>query len=278
MIRIITDSTASITLEEAKKLNINIVPLYVQIGEDSYKDRIDLSDQRFYTLLKHVQPASSQPTPHDFLEIFDKYKDDQIICITLSEKLSGTYQSAIIARQMSANENIRIINSDNASLGIRQLVFEAIKMRDRGCSLIEIAKELENLRNKVICLGVCDTLEYLKRGGRISGLKFFAGTVLNIKPTLIIENGSLQPYGKKCRGKQNAIKMLVKALEEFDCDTNYPIMLGYTKNLENAKLLKDKVLEHYDNIEDSFSELGTVIATHTGDNAFLMSFVKNKRV
>ncbi len=273
MIRIITDSTASIDKLEAKELDIDMVPLYMSIDDKMYKDRLDLTDIEFYDLLKKYMPTTSQPSPMDFLDVFNKYPNDEILCITLSGKLSGTYQSANIAKSMSDNEKIYIIDSENASLGLKNLILKAISMRDNNCDIEDIVVEINRLKSKVVTLGMCDTLENLRRGGRISNVKFLAGSMFNIKPILIIEEGVLQAYPKKIRGKQNAVNMMIKTLNELNYKKDTKILIGYTKEVENAKLLRSK-LDGYTEFayDEKLYELGSVIATHTGENAFIMSF------
>ncbi len=274
MIRVITDSTSSISQDEAKQLGIDIVPLYVLLNDKMYKDRLDFTDDEFYKLLKENQPSTSQPSPQDFLEVFNKYPEDEIICITLSERLSGTYQSAVVAKTMSDNKNIRVINSASASLAMKILVLKALEMIEDGIAFHDIADEIENLKTKIVMMGMCDTMENLKRGGRISNIKFLAGSILNIKPLLILEDGLLQAYKKKVRGKQNAINVMIKSLSELKWDKKSNIFIGYTNNMENAELLKKRLIEYDINeIDDDLVELGSVIATHTGENAFIIAYI-----
>ncbi len=279
MLRIVTDSTSSISYEEAKLYNIDIVPLYVVMEGSTYKDRLDISDNLFYRLLKLHQPTTSQPTPDDFLKVFEKYPDDEILCITISEKLSGTFQSANIAKTMCNNKNIEIINSNTASLGIKNLILKAINMRDKNYNLSEVVGKINSLIEKSITLGMCDTMENLKRSGRISHMKFIAGSLLHIKPILIIKDGIIQGYHKKARGRQKAITLMIEALKEYDYDENYPLLIGYTHKTETANLLKDKLKENGFNVaENSLSELGSVIATHTGENTFIINFISKHNI
>ncbi len=274
MLRIITDSTSSISQEEAKKLNIDVVPLYLLDGEDTYKDGIDFSTEEFYERLKESMLTTSQPNPTDFLEIFDKYENDEILCICISDKLSGTYQSAKIAKGMCKNKNIGVLNSETASVGMRQLVLKAIQMRDNGANIDETAKELVHLKHKLVTMGMADTMENLKRGGRISNIKFITASILNIKPVLIIKDGLLQAYNKRARGRKNAIKIIVNAILKCNIDKSYPVVIGYTKDDESAIMLKEKLLENDILVDEGFVELGSVIANHTAENAFVINFVR----
>ncbi len=275
MIRIVTDSTASIDQMEAKKLNIDVVPLYILMNDKTYKDRMDFTDSEFYELLEKHQPTTSQPNPIDFLNVYNKYPDDEILCITISKKLSGTYQSANMAKEMSDNKKIKVINSKNVSLGLRQLVLLALQMTKEGYCFSEIIEKIESIKNQVITIGMADTLDNLKRGGRISNIKFIAANFLNIKPLIIVEDGVLQSYGKKARGKKNALRIIANALDTYNYDNTMPIIIGYAHDMSNAMLLS----EHLKNYgvcvpKTDFFELGSVIATHTGKNAFILSFFK----
>ncbi len=279
MLRIVVDSTSSLSAEEAKKYNVDIVPLYLFIDGMTYKDRVDISINLFYKLLKIHQPTTSQPTPNDFLNVFNKYPDDEIICITMSNKMSGTYQSANIAKDMCENKNIAIVNSTNASVGVINLVFKAMQMREENKSLEEVVEEIEKLKKRLLTIGMCDTMENLRRSGRISHTKFIAGSLLGIKPILIFQEGMLQPYHKKARGKKKAINMMIEALKEFDYDPNYPLLIAYSRNIENAVLLAEKLKENGVNVDNShFFELGTVVGTHTGENTFIMNFISKRDV
>ncbi len=272
MIRIVTDSTADITIEEARQNNIDIVPLYVLFNGYSYKDKVEIDSQKFHKLLEKYQPTTSQPSPGDFAKVFDKYPNDQILCITCSKKLSGTYQSAILAKDLSNSKNIKVINSGIISTGLRSLVLQAIKMRDENRPFEEIVLKLEKLKKRIFVGGVAETLEYLKRGGRISHIKAFAATILKLKPIIVMDLGILKPYKKKARGLMNALNTLLETLEEYKIDLKYPITLGYSANPINAEklinLLKGK------GITQNFTmhEVGSVISAHTGPNGVILSF------
>ncbi|PID82522.1 MAG: EDD domain protein [Clostridiales bacterium] len=274
MIRIVTDSTADITQEEAIEKNIDIVPLYVLFGEKSYRDGVDIHSEKFYELLEISHPKTSQPSPADFVEVFNKYPEDDILCITCSKKLSGTYQSAVIAKDMSKSPSIKVIDSGVISTGLRGLILYAIKMRDENKSLREILYTVERLKTQMFVGGVAESLEYLKRGGRVSHIKAFAADILKIKPIIHIDSGLLKPYKKKARKLIKALNTLTETLEEYHIDLNLPITIGYSKNPKNAlkliKLLQEKGI--HNNLKENLHELGPVISTHTGPNGVIISF------
>ncbi len=167
MIRIITDSASDITIEEAKELGVEVVPLHVIFGNDVFMDGVDISHDEFYKRLEECDelPKTSQTNPGGFVEVFEKYikQGDEIVGIFISSKLSGTYQSSIIASDMIEDGKIHIIDSLNASMGLAVLVREAVKMRDKGKSVDEIKVEIENLIPRVKLIAVVDTLKYLKK-------------------------------------------------------------------------------------------------------------------
>ncbi len=274
MIRIITDSTSDITPEEAKKLNIDVVPLYVVIGDKNYKDRVELQTDEFYEKLKDSSITTSQPSPMDFLAVYDKYQGDEIICITCTHKLSGTYQSANVAKNSSDNENITVIDSETISLGLRNVILEAVRIRDEKNDVKSIVEHINKVKNKSFIMGSLESLEYLKRGGRISSAAAIFGTVLNVKPILQIRDGSINVHKKKMRGKQNAMKFITKLVKEISIDKTLPISIGYSSSADNAHLLMDK-LQSEDIVlksDEDIVEVGPVVGTHVGEGCYFVAF------
>lgn len=276
-IRIIVDSTADI-VEECKK-RVNIVPLTVNFGDEEYIDGVTINHDRFYNKLieTDILPTTSQATPVAFEEEYEKAKDanEIAIVITLSSELSGTYQSAIIAKE--DYENVYVIDSGTASVGTAILVEQAIKYIDEGLDAELIVKKLNEDKKKIIIVGLVDTLEYLKKGGRISKTAAFAGSVLNIKPVLSLIDGKINMLGK-ARGSKMGNNLLVQEIEKAGgIDFNKSLLLGYTG-------LSDKILLKY--IEDSkylwngkidnirYTSMGSVIGTHVGPGAIVVAFFK----
>ena len=208
MIRIITDSECNITIEEAKELGVEVVPLHVIFGNDVFMDGVDISHDEFYKRLEECDelPKTSQTNPGGFVEVFEKYikQGDEIVGIFISSKLSGTYQSSIIASDMIEDGKIHIIDSLNASMGLAVLVREAVKMRDKGKSVDEIKVEIENLIPRVKLIAAVDTLKYLKKGGRLSATSAIVGGVLGITPVISVVDGSVEVLAKT-RGHKKSI-------------------------------------------------------------------------
>ena len=211
MIRIITDSASDITIEEAKELGVEVVPLHVIFGNDVFMDGVDISHDEFYKRLEECDelPKTSQTNPGGFVEVFEKYikQGDEIVGIFISSKLSGTYQSSIIASDMIEDGKIHIIDSLNASMGLAVLVREAVKMRDKGKSVDEIKVEIENLIPRVKLIAAVDTLKYLKKGGRLSATSAIVGGVLGITPVISVVDGSVEVLAKT-RGHKKSIKFM----------------------------------------------------------------------
>ena len=240
--RNIVDSTADLVPEYEKR--VHIVPLTVRFGDEEFIDGVTIDNKTFYEKLieSDVLPSTSQAAPEAFMTEYEKAKEagDEAVVITLSSKLSGTYQSAVIAAE--EYENIYVVDSGSAAMGSGILIELACRLMDEGRSAKEIAKILEEEREKVIVVALVDTLEYLKKGGRISKTVAFAGAMLNIKPVLSVICGEINMLGK-ARGSKMGNNLLVQEIEKAGgIDFEKPVLLGYSG-------ISDALLEKY--IEDS---------------------------
>lgn len=275
--RIIVDSTSDLLLQIKER--VHIVPLTVRFGTEEYVDGVTIDNKTFYEKLveSDVLPTTSQATPSDFAKEFEKAKlaGEAAVVITLSSKLSGTYQSATIAAE--DYKDIYIVDSGSVAIGGGILVEYALKLLDEGFSAKEIAERLEVQKEKIVLVALVDTLEYLKKGGRVSSAVAFAGGILNIKPVLSVTDGSIDVLGK-ARGSKQGNNLLVQEIEKAGgVDFSKPVMLGYT-GLSDALLLKY--------IEDSkhlwecgldnicYTTIGSVIGTHAGPGAVAVAFFK----
>lgn len=274
MIRIITDSTTDFTLEEIKQFNVDVVPLSVVFSDRSYKDRFELESKEFYELLENNEyPTTSQPAPSLFYDVYKKYENtgDEILVIGISAGLSGTIQSARIAA-MDFKQRIEIIDSRLVSLCAQQVVLKAIKLRDEGKDLDTIIAEINRMIPKTRLVAGFDTLEYLVKGGRLSKVAGAAGTFLKIKPMLGIYDGLLKQI-TKTRGMKAMIQAIVEKMKESDIDKDELVILGYTKNPENALKLKE-ALETEGYKIDKMIEIGSVIGVHAGPLACAITFLE----
>lgn len=276
--RIIVDSTADLVPEVQKR--VHIVPLTVHFGQEEYVDGVTIDHKAFYEKLieSDVLPTTSQATPNDFAVEFEKAKEagEAAIVITLASKFSGTCQSAMIAA--GNYENIYVIDSTSVAMGSGILVELALRLLDEGKSTKEAVQILEEKKKKIVVVALLDTLEYLKRGGRISKAVAFAGGVLKIKPVLSVTDGEIQLLGK-ARGSKMGNNLLVQEINNVGgIDFSKPILLGYS-GISDALLLK--YIEDSRPIWDGrldkirYTTVGSVIGTHAGPGAVVVAFFKN---
>ena len=275
--RIIVDSTADLMPEY--KSRVSVVPLTVHFGEEEYIDGVTIDHKTFYEKLieSDVLPSTSQATPDAFMKEFEKAKTagEAAVVITLASKFSGTYQSAMIAA--AEYEDIYVVDSASAAMGSGILVELAFRLLDEGKPAEEIAAILEEEKKKIVIVALVDTLEYLKKGGRISKTVAFAGTVLNIKPVLSVVDGEINMLGK-ARGSKMGNNLLVQEIDKAGgIDFSKPVLLGYSG-------ISDALLQKY--IEDSryiwegnlkevrYTTVGSVIGTHAGPGAVVVAFFK----
>ncbi|NLK76003.1 MAG: DegV family protein [Clostridiales bacterium] len=277
-IRIITDSTSDIDLAQAKKMGITIVPLKVIFGDREYREGIEITLDNFYPKLISADklPTTSQPSPDDFLKHFIEAKEagDSVIVILVSGKLSGTLQSANIAKEIADYSNIFIVDSFNAIMGLRILVEEAVKMRDEGAPVSKIIASLEDLRERIVLLAMVDTLEYLHKGGRLSKTSALLGTLLKFKPIITLKNGMIDLAGKE-RGLRKGIDRIITLIEEAGpIDKTYPTYFGFTAEDSKCILLRDKVMEKFHIGASKVLPVGCVIGTHAGPGAAAIVYVR----
>lgn len=275
--RIIVYSTADLVPEIKER--VHIVPLTVHFGDEEYIDGVTIDHETFYNRLieSDVLPTTSQATPDAFMKEFDKIKEagEEAVVITLASKFSGTYQSAMIAA--SEYENIYVVDSTSAAMGSGILVELAFKLLDEGKKAAEIALILEEEKKKIVVVALVDTLEYLKKGGRISKAVAFAGGVLNIKPVLSVIDGEINMLGK-ARGSKMGNNLLVQEIDKAGgIDFTKPVLLGYS-GISDALLLK--YIEDSRHIwegnlnEVRYTSVGSVIGTHAGPGAVVVAFFK----
>ena len=275
-IRIITDSTADFSNEEVKMYNIEVVPLLVNFGGDFYRERLDITSEGFYERLMVAKelPGTSQPSPNDYLRIFHDADDkkDEVIVITISSKLSGTYQNCVLAQKLSQYESIDIIDSLNTTLGQKVMVLQAIRMRDEGKSCKEIVEFLETRKKDVTLLVYLDTLDYLVKGGRVSRVAGVAGEILGIRPVVTIIDGEVTTLSKE-RGRVKALNAILSLINETGYDPDLPICYGYTYPYETGVEVKKFFIDN-GFPEADITSVGAVVGTHGGPNAGGIGYYK----
>lgn len=266
-IAVVTDSCADIPKEIVEKLGITVVPLNVIFGEEVLKDGVDITSKEFYKRLEESKklPSSSQPTPDEFHQV---YKDlleehDRIISIHLSEKLSGTINSARAAAK-EFGEKVYIFDSHSISVGVGLQVEATIEAIEEGLSLEEIKDYLPKLRDSTHVMFTLDTLEYLEKGGRIGKAESLLGSLLNIKPIIIVKEGLYHAFGKT-RSQKKAIRKISRHLQEIsEGKTVKRLAVAHGMASDAMELLKND-LEKAFNVKASIvTEVGPVIGVHTG--------------
>ena len=276
MVKIIVDSTADMIPEVAQR--VGIVPLTVHFGEKEYVSGVDIDPKQFYEMLveSDVLPTTSQPTPYAFEEAFREAVEAgyEVVCLTCAGKLSGTNQSANIAAAEFPGK-VHVVDSQTIAIGLGILAEHALYLADKGLSAEEITWKLLRKREKIRLLALVDTLEYLKKGGRISSAVAFAGGMLNIKPVITIEAGEIKVLGK-ARGSRQGNNLLVQEIEKAGgVDFDRPLMLGYT-GLSDALLRKyvadSAALWQNARQELPVSIVGSVVGTHVGPGAVAVAF------
>ena len=277
-VQLILDSSAD--LRSSLRNRFPTVPLSLSFGDTVYKDGVDLTRQEFYERLveSDVLPTTSQPSPEAFSEAFQNAADrgDQAVVLTLSSQISGTYQSARIAAEDFAG-TVRVVDSLSASIGIGILAEYAGSLLEKGAGMEELADMLEREREYICVIAMLDTLEYLKRGGRISKTAAVAGELLSIKPVITVKEGALSILGK-ARGSRKGNNLLVKKIESAGgVDFSRPLLLGYT-GISDAllqKYIQDSSAlwaGHSDSLE--IAQVDSVIGTHTGPGTIAVAFFK----
>ena len=276
-IKIITDSTSDIGLAEARSLGISVVLLKTVFEDGEYLDGVDLTAEEFYK--KQVEakklPTTTQPTPADFEDVYRNAledEDDDIIAILISEKLSGTFQSATIAKQ-SFDRNIYIVDSGTTTIGLRILVERAVYLRNQGLKTKEVVDILEKEKSSIRLYAYVDTLEYLQKGGRLSKGAAFAGTLLNVKPLISLADGTLHACGK-ARGIKKAYSQVIELANADGIDFSRPTCLGYTGDPTPFQPFKDLVCQTYNNKITLTSTIGSVVGAHAGPGAAAIAFFK----
>ena len=278
-IRIITDSAADYTVQELEKRKITCVPMTIAFDDVTYIDGVDLSKEEFFELLMSRKnfPTTSQPAPTGFLECFEQAKQDgdTVIAVLISGSLSGTIQSAMLAKSMAEYENIYIIDSKTATLGMRILVDRAVVMREQGCEAEEIVEELEQLKGRFRIYAGLDTLEYLYNGGRLSRSQAHIGNLVNLKPVIAVTcDGGVEVCSKQI-GMRHAYKQIGKFIEEDRPDEMYPVYYIYSYDKKNCvgfiQSLQKKGLDFG---TPRIRGIGPTIGAHIGPGAFGVVYVK----
>jgi len=279
MIRIITDSTSDISQDDAKQLGIDVVPLSVAFGEDSYIDGITITNEEFYDKLKNgdILPKTSQPSPVEFEEIYRKYIDagDEIISIHISSELSGTAQSARIAAEEVAPDKITVIDSLNVTGALNVLVRAAVAHNNEGMSKAELIEKINDYIPRLKLYVIVNTLEYLKKGGRIKPGAATVGDVLSLHPVLTLREGFVEVESKVI-GDKATLKWLTKQPTVVAPEDGLPFMIGHSGAPEKAEKLQTKLAESGLTDIAGTVRLGSVVGTYAGPGSVGIFYIAKK--
>jgi DegV family protein with EDD domain len=279
-IAIVTDSTADLPIEIAKEHNITVVPLKVNFQDKSYTEGVDITNQEFYEKLEKADllPTTSQPSPADFIAKYDELIEngyDSIISIHISDKLSGTRQSATIAGSELSEKitNLSTVDSMQVTVGIGLVVKIAAESAAQNKSYDEVLADTKQAVENVKLYALVDTLKYLEKGGRIGKARAIAGSLLNIKPILTMNNGEIVDKDK-VRTRKKGIAEIVDLAKKFK-DTNGTIRyaISHSMALDEAKKLEETLLAEVGVKSEFISEVGSVVGTHIGPGALFISFL-----
>lgn len=274
-IRIITDSTSDLSEDIIKKYNIEVLPLIVNFGEESYYDGVDMTFDKLISKIDEGAefPTTSQINPQRFYDCFKKNleEDYKIIYISIGSKFSGTYQSACVAKDMFNTEDIVILDSENVTSGLGILVIYAGRLMEQGKNLREMEKEILYSIPKVDNMLAFNSIEHLIKGGRLSKTAGFIGNVLNIKPMLAIKNGEIGVVDK-VRGTKKAIKAVIDYLDNKNIKSGTPVILLEAPGGDMKSVVREKLEEK--NIEIIEQKVGCVVGTHSGPDAIGVLFIK----
>ncbi len=266
-IRIVTDSTADLTLDIATALGITVVPVYVRFGNEVYRDGVDISHDEIYRRLQtdRLHPTTSQPSPGDFARVYRQLarEADTIVSVHVTSKLSGTYQSALQGKELArVRARIEVIDSASVTLGLGLMAQAAARLAAAGASLSHILGELQDAIENTRLLGLFDTLRYLVRGGRIGKARALVGSVLNVRPLITMRNGELVPAGlvrTRARGLDRLVSFVRSTLHIRD------LAVVYSTTPDEADTLRSRLGAFFRNQElIQIARLGPALGVHGG--------------
>ena len=279
-IRIVTDSASDIP--QGFYQGVSVIPLAITFGDKTFLDGVTLTHQQFYERLIESDelPTTSMVSPGQFAEVFEDAVNagEDVVAVVLSSKLSGTYESALLAAQQFPGR-VHVVDSMNATLGERILVEYAARLRDQGLDAAAVAQGVQDVRGRVRTMGVLDMLEYLRKGGRISGATAAVGGMLSIKPVMWVTEGEIKQLGK-ARGSKNGNNYLMRMCQENGVDFSMPHCTGYT-GLDDtllAKYVSDSAPLWKPYVDElPTSTIGATIGTHVGPGAIAVAFFARER-
>lgn len=279
-VKIVTDTLSDITGDLAEQLGVTVVPLYVRFGEEVYRDRIDITSEDFYRRLitEPKLPSTTQPTPNDFTEVFQKLaqETDEILVIVVSSKLSGTYQSAIQARDYLKDKcHIVIVDSMSVAMGQGLIVVSAVNAVKNGASLEVVADMARKASSRSHLIAYFDTLKYLAKGGRIGKAKEFLGSMLSVKQILTVKDGEMAPL-TRVRSMRAGLDYLAHTVASYR-DRIEGLAVEHTTNPEDANVLVERISSIFPKKHILRSIISPVIGTYSGPNAMAVTILEAEK-
>lgn len=274
-IKLITDSSCDLPIDIINKYNINLIGLNVSFGEESFVDRVEIDNETFYKRMNEEKqlPKTSCPSPDRFIEAYEG-EEENVLVLTLASKLSGTYSTAVLAKDIFLNDvgnkNIEVIDTASGSIGAGLLVIRAAKMIQEGKTLSEIVSEIERLKEELVFYGTLETLENAIKGGRINPIAGKIINSLNFKVIVHIAQGVVKPVDK-ARGEINSIKKVLDKVGDKIYDTETKILaIAHANCPEKAQKVKGLIEAKHNFKEVVISEVGSVMGTYSSEGAILV--------
>jgi len=273
LLKIVTDSLSDITGDLADKLGVSVVPIYVRFGEKVYRDRVEITTEEFYKRLEHgpILPTTTQPTPNDFAEVYKKLakETNEILVVTLSSKLSGTYQSAVHAKEMVGGDvRIEVIDSQTVIMGLGLIVASVAKAAKNGASLEEAAALVRSAMPRSHSLMSFDTLKYLAKGGRIGRAQGFLGSLLSVKPILTMKDGEVAPV-TRVRSRAAGVDYLYNFVAGFSKIEGLAVEHATTP--DEAAALAERLGKLYPREQILLGNVSPVLGTYAGPHVLSVS-------
>jgi len=272
VIKIVTNSAADLPSQLAEELGISVVPIYMRFGEEVYRDRVSISEDEFYQRLENtpVHPSTIQPGPQDFLEVYRKLSPDAdgIVSIHISGKLSGTYNSALMAKEtLETGCHVEVVDSQAVTMGLGLTVIVAATMANAGESMDKIVEEVKQTIPKIHLLALFDTLKYLLLGGRIGKAKALLGSILNVKPMLSLKEGEVVPAGQ-VRTRAKGIDKLFEFAQNAENIQDLAVVHSTTP--DEAQDLAKRIGSVFDRKRIKIARIGPALGVHMGPGALIV--------
>ena len=277
MVKIVTDSSCDLSLERCAELGVEMLPITVNFGEESYRANLDLTTEDFYQKLAAADelPHTAQITPAQFQEYFKPFVDsgDEVVCLFISSKMSGTLQSATVAKDILGATNIYLPDTLNVTFALGLLVEEAVKMRDRGLTAPQIVEEIQGLVPRVRLWAFIDDLKYLKMGGRLSASSALVASILGICPIITLKDGLVEVVGK-ARGKKAAFKYIQGLVEKTPISGDYGVSIGHAAVPDTRDAFVDYMEDILKKRELCPLHIISIAGTHTAPGAVGLAYIK----